>query len=60
MYLYDVVNLFSVFNKIVDNGDIVVVIEYNFDVIKNCDYIIDFGFDGGKNGGMVIVIGIFE
>ncbi|NES53907.1 excinuclease ABC subunit A, partial [Escherichia coli] len=57
---YDVANLLSVLNKIVDNGDTVVVIEHNLDVIKNCDHIIDLGPDGGKNGGMVIATGTPE
>ncbi|MCE6091119.1 excinuclease ABC subunit UvrA [Mycoplasmopsis agalactiae] len=60
LHSYDVANLLSVLNKIVDNGDTVVVIEHNLDVIKNCDHIIDLGPDGGKNGGMVIATGTPE
>ncbi len=41
LHSYDVANLLSVLNKIVDNGDTVVVIEHNLDVIKCCDHIID-------------------
>ncbi|UTW25832.1 excinuclease ABC subunit UvrA [Mycoplasmopsis bovis] len=60
LHSYDVANLLSVLNKIVDNGDTVVVIEHNLDVIKCCDHIIDLGPDGGKNGGMVIATGTPE
>lgn len=60
LHSYDVANLLSVLNKIVDNGDTVAVIEHNLDVIKCCDHIIDLGPDGGKNGGMVIATGTPE
>ncbi|UOE63317.1 excinuclease ABC subunit UvrA [Mycoplasmopsis bovis] len=60
LHSYDVANLLNVLNKIVDNGDTVVVIEHNLDVIKCCDHIIDLGPDGGKNGGMVIATGTPE
>ena len=47
-------------NRIVDNGDTVVVIEHNLDVIKVADYIIDLGPDGGNLGGKVVVTGTPE
>lgn len=53
----DVLKLIEVLRRIVDNGDSVVVIEHNLDVIKNADYIIDLGPDGGNNGGELIVCG---
>lgn len=40
-------------------GNFMLVIEYNLDIIKNVDYIIDMGFDGGDKGGKVIVSGMF-
>lgn len=50
-YVDDIVCLFKVLDCFVDDGNIVFVIEYNFDVIKIVDYIIDFGFEGGIGGG---------
>lgn len=44
-------------NKIVDNGDSVIVIEYNLDLIKVADHVIDVGRDGGINGGTIIATG---
>lgn len=51
LYFEDVCKLFEVFNGLVDKGNIVIVIEYNFDVIKLVDWVIDFGFEGGLGGG---------
>ena len=56
----DIKKLLSILNRIVDNGDTVIVIEHNLDVIKVADYIIDLGPDGGKNGGKVVVTGTPE
>lgn len=56
----DVKRLISVLQKIVDNGDTVIVIEHNLDVIKVSDYIVDLGPDGGDAGGEVIVYGTPE
>ena len=43
--------------ELVDRGNTVIVIEHNLDVIKNCQYIIDLGPDGGDKGGKVIYQG---
>ena len=56
----DVKRLISVLQRIVDNGDTVVVIEHNLDVIKCADWIIDLGPEGGDGGGTVIVEGTPE
>ena len=56
----DIKKLLVILNRIVDNGDTVIVIEHNLDVIKVADYIIDLGPDGGKNGGKVVVTGTPE
>jgi len=53
----DIKKLLEVLNRIVDNGDTVIVIEHNLDVIKQADYVIDLGPDGGKFGGKVIATG---
>ena len=41
-------------NRIVDNGDTVIVIEHNLDVIKVADHIIDLGPEGGDEGGNIV------
>lgn len=56
----DVRKLIEVLRRIVDNGDSVVVIEHNLDVLKNADYIIDLGPDGGSGGGEIIAKGTPE
>ena len=53
----DVQTLLNVFQTLIDNGATVVVIEHDLDVIKNADYIIDMGPDGGEAGGEVIFEG---
>ena len=56
----DIKKLLSILERIVDNGDTVLIIEHNLDVIKVADYIIDLGPDGGAGGGKVIVTGTPE
>ncbi len=50
----DIKKLLVILNRIVDNGDTVIVIEHNLDVIKVADYIIDLGPEGGDGGGTII------
>ena len=56
----DIKKLLVILNRIVDNGDTVIVIEHNLDVIKVADYIIDLGPEGGDKGGKVIAKGTPE
>ena len=56
----DIKKLLTILNRIVDNGDTVIVIEHNLDVIKVADHIIDLGPDGGSAGGKVVVTGTPE
>ena len=56
----DIKKLLVILNRIVDNGDTVIVIEHNLDVIKVADHIIDLGPDGGKYGGKIIATGTPE
>ena len=56
----DIKKLLNILNRIVDNGDTVVVIEHNLDVIKVADYIIDLGPDGGDGGGTIVATGTPE
>lgn len=51
LYFEDVCKLLEVLYELVDQGNIVLVIEYNLDVIKMVDWIIDIGFEGGDGGG---------
>ncbi len=57
LHMEDVKKLISIIDRIVDNGDTVVVIEHNLDVIKCADYIIDLGKEGGDGGGEIITTG---
>lgn len=53
----DVQVLLKVFQALLDNGATVIVIEYDLDVIRNADYVIDMGPGGGENGGKIIASG---
>ena len=56
----DVKKLIAVLQRIVDNGDSIIVIEHNLDIIKSADYIVDLGPEGGQGGGTVIATGTPE
>ena len=56
----DINKLLTILNRIVDNGDTVIIIEHNLDVIKVCDYIIDLGPEGGNRGGNIVATGTPE
>lgn len=56
----DVHKLIDILNTLVDNGNTVLIIEHNLDVIKSCDYIIDLGAEGGNLGGNIVVTGTPE
>ena len=56
----DIKKLLVILQRIVDNGDTVIVIEHNLDVIKVSDYVIDLGPEGGSGGGEVIATGTPE
>ncbi len=60
LHIHDVKRLIEVLEKIVDNGDTVLIIEHNLDMIKRADYIIDLGPDGGDMGGNVVACGTPE
>lgn len=57
LHAEDIKKLLEVLQRLVENGDTVVVIEHNLDVIKTADYIIDLGPEGGDGGGEVLVTG---
>ena len=56
----DVAKLLTVLNRLCENGNTVLVIEHNLDVIKTADHIIDLGPEGGDGGGTVVVTGTPE
>lgn len=60
LHTADVHRLINVLNSLVDLGNTVLVIEHNLDVIKNADYIIDLGPEGGKKGGKIVACGTPE
>jgi excinuclease ABC subunit A len=60
LHFDDTKRLIAVLNSLVDKGNSVFVIEHNLDVIKNCDYLIDLGQEGGNAGGEIIAQGTPE
>src|SRR5678809_1164538 len=60
LHFGDVKKLLEVLNRLVDNGNTVLVIEHNLDVIKTADWIIDLGPEGGAAGGEIIAAGTPE
>ena len=60
LHTHDIKKLLKILEKIVDNGDTVLVIEHNLDVIKVADYIIDLGPEGGDLGGNIVATGTPE
>ena len=60
LHFDDVKRLIKVLNRLVEKGNTVYVIEHNLDVVKNCDYLIDLGPEGGDAGGEVLALGTPE
>ena len=60
LHSYDVDQLRAVLQRLVDNGNTVVVIEHNLDLIKTADYLIDMGPEGGDGGGTLVACGTPE
>ena len=57
LHMSDINNFLGIINRLVDSGNTVIVIEHNLDVIKNADWIIDMGPEGGNKGGKVMFEG---
>lgn len=60
LHAEDIARLLLVLQRLVENGETVLVIEHNLDVIKTADYIIDLGPEGGDKGGMIVGTGTPE
>ncbi len=57
LHFQDIQHLLEVLRKLVDKGNTVIIIEHNLDIVKNSDWIIDLGPEGGNEGGMIIAEG---
>ncbi len=57
LHSYDIKKLIAILNRLVENGNTVLVIEHNLDVIKCADYLIDMGPEGGDEGGTIVATG---
>ena len=60
LHFEDVRVLMGVLRRLVEKGNTVIIIEHNPDVIRSCDYLIDMGPDGGRDGGQVVATGTVE
>lgn len=60
LHTHDIKKLLKILDRIVNNGDTVIIIEHNLDIIKVCDHIIDLGPEGGDKGGYIIAEGTPE
>ena len=60
LHIADIHKLIEILNRLVDNGNSMIIIEHNLDLIKIADHIIDLGYEGGINGGEIIAEGTPE
>jgi excinuclease ABC A subunit len=60
LHFYDISKLLHILHELVDNGNSMIIIEHNMDLVKTCDYVIDLGPSGGKNGGHIVAQGTVE
>ncbi|MDO5556298.1 MAG: excinuclease ABC subunit UvrA [Clostridia bacterium] len=57
LHIADTKKIMNLLNNFVEKGNTVIVIEHNLDIVKQADYVIDIGPDGGKNGGQIVFTG---
>ena len=60
LHFQDIQHLLEVLRKLVDKGNTVIVIEHNLDIVRNSDWVIDLGPEGGSGGGMIVAEGTPE
>ena len=60
LHMYDVEKLIGILDRLADNGNTIIVIEHNLDIIKVADHIIDLGPEGGDEGGQIVAVGTPE
>jgi len=60
LHFHDIKQLLEVINRLRDEGNTIVIIEHNLDVIKTCDWLIDLGPEGGSGGGHIVATGTPE
>ena len=60
LHMSDITSILNIIHHLVEKGNTVVVIEHNLDIIRNADWIVDMGVDGGTRGGEVLYEGIPE
>ena len=60
LHFHDIAQLLEVLYKLRDQGNTIVIIEHNLDVIKTADWIVDLGPEGGAGGGEIIAVGTPE
>lgn len=57
LHMSDITSILNIINRLVDKGNTVIVIEHNLDVIRNADWVIDVGVEGGSKGGQILFEG---
>ncbi|MGL4523727.1 MAG: ATP-binding cassette domain-containing protein, partial [Bacilli bacterium] len=57
LHISDITAILNIINRLVDKGNTVIVIEHNLDIIRNADWIVDVGVDGGSKGGEILFEG---
>jgi excinuclease ABC subunit A len=60
LHFHDIQQLLKVLHQLRDNGNTIVIIEHNLDVVKTADWVVDLGPEGGSGGGQILVTGTPE
>jgi excinuclease ABC subunit A len=60
LHFDDIAKLLDAFNRLIQNGGSILIIEHNLDVIRSADWIIDLGPEGGERGGQIVAQGSLE